>query len=387
MTSVAAPLANPPANTTLPRPLALVITELEPGGAERAMVELATRLDPHRFQVEVYALAGRPAAPRDLLVRRLEAAGIRPCFLGCSHAWQGGWAVRRLASHFRHQRPQLVQTFLFHANLVGVWAARLAGVPRVVTSIRVADPRPWRMRLERCLTRSAERMVCVSQSVADHCRRYGFPPEKLVVVPNGVDLEQVAGVQPADLRAFGVAPGHKALLFVGRLDPQKGIDAMLPRVAEILQDFPDWEWLLAGDGPLRRRLERMAAASGVAERIHFVGWQPQVLPLLAAGELLLLPSRWEGMPNVVLEAMACGKPVLATRTEGMVELLGAGVEAQTVSMGDWHGMAARLRQWLDDSRYREQLGVSNRLRVKHFSIANMVARYSQLYEQLLDPSK
>jgi glycosyltransferase involved in cell wall biosynthesis len=363
--------------------IALVITELEPGGAERCLVELATRLDPTRLQVAVFALAGRPPAPRHGLVERLERAGLPVHFLGCNRWWQVFTAVRSLSKHLREHRTQLVQTFLFHANLVGLWAAQQAGVPRRVTSVRVADPRPWRMWMERWGTARADRITCVSQSVANHCRRYGFPQEKLVVIPNGVDLARLSRLEPADLCTLGVSPGHKTLLFAGRLDRQKGIDAFLPIATKILEEFPDWEWVVVGDGPLRPWLIQQASASPAGRRIHFVGWQPDVGPIMAASDVLVLPSRWEGMPNVVLEAMACGKPVLATRTEGVTELLGEAAEEQTVDLEDWKGLADRLRLWLADPACRQRLGAANLRRAEHFSVEKMIHTYAELYEGLL----
>jgi len=363
--------------------IALVITELEPGGAERCLVELATRLDPTRFHVAVFALAGHPPAPRQGLVERLERAGLPVHFLGCDRGWQVLTAVRSLSKLLREHRTQLVQTFLFHANLVGLWAALQAGVPHVVTSVRVADPRPWRMWMERWGTARADRIACVSEGVADHCRRYGFPHEKLVVIPNGIDLVRLSHVEPADLRRLGVEPGHRAFLFAGRLDRQKGIDAFLPLATKILEEFPDWEWIVVGDGPLRTRLIQQASASPAGRRIHFLGWQPDVSPIMAASEVLVLPSRWEGMPNVVLEAMACGKPVLATRTEGVAELLGEAAEDQTVDVEDWKGLADRLRLWLADPACRQRLGDTNLRRADFFSVEKMVNRHAELYERLL----
>lgn len=373
----------PTALAAPPWRIALVITELEPGGAEGCLVNLATRLDPARFQVAVYALASRPSTPRHRLVERLEASGLPVQFLGCDRWWQVFPALRSLSQLLAQQRPQIVQTFLFHANIVGLWAARRAGVPHVVTSVRVADPRPWRMWLERWGTARADRIVCVSQNVAEHCLRYGFPNEKLTVIPNGVDLTRLSCIQPADLQTLGVAPGHKVLIFAGRLDRQKGIDAFFPYVAQILVDDPDWEWLIVGDGPLRRRLEQQASASPAARRIHFLGWQPDIAPLVAASEVLLLPSRWEGMPNVVLEAMACGKPVLATRTEGVSELLGDNAGEQTLSVEDWEGLAGRLREWLADPACRQRLGRANLSRAKQFAIEKMVDQYAEMYERIL----
>src|SRR6478672_4816694 len=114
----------PATSDSPPRRLALVITELEPGGAERCLVELATRLDRSRFLPVVYSLGPPPPVTKQLLVERLAGAGIPTNFLNMSSPWQYLAAVRKLARYFREQRPQVVQTFLFHANVVGTRAAR-----------------------------------------------------------------------------------------------------------------------------------------------------------------------------------------------------------------------------------------------------------------------
>ena len=118
--------------------------------------------------------------------------------------------------------------------------------------------------------------------------------------------------------------------FVGRLEKQKGVNWLIESAPLWLAELPDCHLLLVGDGPMRATLESAAAASGLGERIHFAGWRADVPEILAASDLLVLPSAWEGMPNVVLEAMASRRPVVATDVEGVRELLGPGADLQTV---------------------------------------------------------
>src|SRR6476646_7258779 len=132
-----------PASVRPPRRLAFVITELQPGGAERCLVELTTRLDRSLFSPVVYSLGPRPSHERQSLVTRLTEAAIPTHFLGFTNPLHYFAAVRRLAAMLREQQADTVQTFLFHANVVGAAAARKAVVPRVVTGLRVADPRWW----------------------------------------------------------------------------------------------------------------------------------------------------------------------------------------------------------------------------------------------------
>src|SRR4051794_26365845 len=151
-----------PVSVQSPSRLAFVITELEPGGAERCLVELATRMDRSLFSPVVYSLGSRPTAERQSLVAQLAKEGVPTHFLGFASPWHYFGAVRQLERMLREQRAEIVQTFLFHANVVGAAAARAAGVRSLITGVRVADPRWWRTAAERVMTKCAERHVCVS---------------------------------------------------------------------------------------------------------------------------------------------------------------------------------------------------------------------------------
>jgi glycosyltransferase involved in cell wall biosynthesis len=360
--------------------LALVITALEPGGAERCLVNLAIGLDRERFAPEVYSLRHRPLAGNDLLVKQLEAANVPVHFLDIRSAWQFYGAKNRLARRLKAQRPQIVQTFLYHANVVGAQAAWWAGVPHVVGGIRVADPRRWRSWLERLATPDIDRIVCVSQSVADFCQSRGFPAEKLMVIPNGIDIDRWRDAQPASLQAFGLPSGRRAIVYVGRLDRQKGLDDLLLAMSVALPHLSEHDLLLVGEGNERKRLESIASRPALQGRVHFAGWQTDVPGILAAADLLVLPSRWEGMPNVVLEAMAAGKPVAATRAEGVSELLGDLAAGQTVAVGDWQGLANVVVAILRKPLLASELGIKNQRRAEsHFSLESMIGQYERLY--------
>ena len=173
-----------------PKRLAFVITELEPGGAERCLVELVTRLIRSKYSPLVISLASEPTADKRVLVTRLKDAGISTIFLGFQRGWDYFAAVRRLTEILQTEQIELVQTFLFHANVVGAKAAAAAKVPHVFTGMRVADPRKWRLMIERWATSQAGRFVCVSQNVAEAYRWAGFDSEKLVVIPNGIELSR-----------------------------------------------------------------------------------------------------------------------------------------------------------------------------------------------------
>jgi glycosyltransferase involved in cell wall biosynthesis len=236
--------------------------------------------------------------------------------------------------------------------------------------------------MERWTTASADRFVCVSQSVAEFCRHHGFAAEKLVVVPNGVDPTRWNDLKKSDVNPLGLAANRRAIVFLGRLDKQKGLDRFFHELPAVFKALPGHELVLVGDGPQRSTLERLAIRLRMESRIRFLGWQPEPAHLLSAADILILPSRWEGMPNVVLEAMAMGKPVVATQAEGTVELLGIASQEQTAAVGDWAGFRQRLIEIGRNPQLAAELSEKNRARAAQFSIDAMVLRYERLFESI-----
>ena len=364
--------------------VALVITELEFGGAERCLTNLALGLDRSRFSVAVHSLAPRPPVHKQQLVARLEAAAIPVQFVGARSYRQFGGAVGRLRRQLEAQRPDIVQTFLFHANVVGALAARRLAGTLVVGGVRVADPSRWRHWLERWVARYVSCLVCVIQSVADFCvSTAGLPADKLLVIPNGIDVGCYGQGVRAEPASYGIAPGRRAIVFVGRLDQQKGLDWFLGLCPALLSALPDHDVLLVGEGPQRKSLEVQAQTLGLRERVHFAGWRADVPGLLAAAAMAVLPSRWEGMPNFLLEAMASGLPVVCTRAAGVEELLGPLAAEQSVPLGDGSGLVSKAVRIAHDRSWADQLGRENRQRAeRHFSLPAMISSYERCYCRL-----
>jgi glycosyltransferase involved in cell wall biosynthesis len=365
--------------------IALCITDLDIGGAERCLTEIAVRMDRSRFAPVVYCLGPRPAREEASCMSSLTAAGVEVHCLDGQSIWQFPVVTHRLKRLLAAQRPRVIQTFLFHANLLGRWSAHRAGTKAIVSGIRVAERAArWHLRLDRLTHRWVDRYVCVSQAVADFSSNEGgLPRDKLVVIPNGIDVDKFPARQPAELRAFGIATGRRAATFIGRLEPQKGVDWLISAAPQWLAKVPDCDLLLVGDGPLRPALQSAAEAVGIADRVHFAGWRADVPEILAASSLLVLPSLWEGMPNVVLEAMASGLPVVASDVEGVRELLGPNAARQTIAHGNTPMLVEAIARFILDSALAKATGTENRLRAeRNFGIAGMVRAYEALWESL-----
>jgi glycosyltransferase involved in cell wall biosynthesis len=375
---------SPTPNSPRPIRLALVITELAVGGAERNLVRLATGLNREEFEPRVYSLKVPPTAPRDELVGMLKRGGVPVEFLNIRSAWQVPLATRRLAKEWKQWQPDLVHSFLFHANLVSTWAAGIAGSGKLIWGLRVADPNPRRQWLERRLNDRAVAAVCVSESVRAYAeRRLGIEAGRLHVIPNGIEIEQYQNVEPLPLSKLGLRPHRRMLLCIGRLHEQKGFDWLLSFAPQLLQKLPEHDLVFVGDGPQRGRLKELALNAQIGERVHFAGFRADVPRCLAAADLVLVPSRWEGMPNVVLEAMASGRPVVATESEGVADTLGDKSDLQMTGLKNSVEFQQKAVAICSDQSLAHALGESNRKRVsEHFSAAAMIASHSKLYSTL-----
>lgn len=361
-----------------PIPIGFAITELGVGGAERALVSLACGIDRNRFAPHVVSLAPEPMAPRDELVHQLRRSDIPIDFLGLRSIWQLPWAVPRLTRYLATHDIRLVQSMLFHSNVL--CALSTSSGTRHVAGLRVRQVGWLRRRMLRAVAGRFDGVVCVSESIAAQARRELRIRDALLrVIPNGCQVGSEGCGQPASDPDIPQAP---FLLCVGRLAPQKGVDELVQRLPELFDGLPQHRVIFLGSGPLRDVLVRRVAQLGLSDRVEFPGWHPNPRLWMRAADLLVLPSRWEGMPNVLLEAMAEGKPVVARNVEGVAELLGPDSDRQLAQ--DWTDFLQFVQFWACHADHAQRQGQINRRRVaEHFAPATMVQRYQQLYAELL----
>lgn len=365
--------------------IGFVITELFIGGAERCLTELALGLADRCEQVRVFSLGTLPSGQQRALVDRLEAANIRVDSAEADSAFKTISAYRRLGSWYQDLRPDVSQTFLHHANVIGSLAGKAARVPRRVAGVRVAQNRPLGCRLERMALRAAHSTVCVSDAVRQYAHnRLGC--HSSVVIPNGVDVDRFALATPFDWQTIGWPEDSVVSLFVGRLHAQKGLDLLQQHIDSIAPQGSNRRLLLVGDGPLRREIVPWIDTVG-SDRVQLLPWQADVAPLMRACRLLILPSRYEGMPNVVLEAMAAGRPVVFSQVEGSEELVAHSRQQQCFPAGDGDAMSSLVQRLLADGALCDQLGSDNQTRMKtEFTIPAMVDAYFSHYRRLLEQS-
>jgi glycosyltransferase involved in cell wall biosynthesis len=367
-------------------PLVLKVLQLIPtldrSGAEKQMVLLAKGLPRDRFWVEVAALTR--LGP---LKGELDEAGIPVTLIGKRHKVDP-MALGRLIRFLEEKRFDVVQTWIYAADTYGRVASRRAKVPVVVTSEMAVDL--WKGRSElavdRFLSKWTDRIIGNSNAVVDFYRKVGIPPEKLAMIPSGIADEEPPDVAPAEVRVgLGLEPGCPLILFAGRLAEQKGVDTLLSSLDLLQHVRPDLRTLIVGEGPLRGKLEETARAFRLLEdrKVSFLGHREDVPRLLAASDVLVLPSLYEGLPNVVLEAMKFRKPVVATAAPGTTEVVADGVTGLLVPLRDPVNLARAIRRVIEEDGLARTLGEAGWARVElEFGVKLMVERFALLYEQL-----
>jgi len=344
-----------------PHRIAFCITDLDIGGAEQCLTNVVCHLDRRVWSPHVYCLSRRGA-----LVDRLEQAGI-PCTCLNWRGWPDAWRVLSLARKLRQLRPKLLQTFLFHANIAGRIAGTLAGVPIIVSGIRVAN----------------------------------LPPGAVTVIPNGVDVARFADAWPIRNSELAAPPETRWMISVGRLHPQKGHRLLIEAVAPLLLKHPNWRLMIVGDGPLRGELDRQIGELGCRERIVLLGFRHDVPQLLKTSSLFVLPSLWEGQPNAISEAMAAGLPVIASDVEGVRRLDSAaltgnppevvgpggvleGVTGLIVPPNDVRALRGAIASLLDAPDTLDELAPKTHLLCRYLlTIEGMAGQYADLYASLL----
>lgn len=372
--------------------IALVITELDPGGAELCLTELALYLAQHGHDIRVWCIGATPPVGRDGLLGRLSAAGIAVQFATGRGTLDALRVVRWLKRELQTFAPDIVQSMLWHANLMTAGALWFSQVPWVA-GMRVSEPRSGRWWLERLASRRMQRLVCVSRDVYEHAlRRERIAQDKLVIIPNGVPQRLLGEtLETGDWRQLVNVSSSQTLLFVGRLESQKGILPLIEHLPQVLNDQPDWAMMILGDGSQRGAINAEVKSLKLDRQIHLLGWQPDAPRWMKAANLLLLPAEYEGMPNVLLEAMAVGKPFVAFAVDGVRQLLNAAqgypkelADQQVAAPGDWSEFVRLVRLQMTHGEVREQCGAANQQHVaKCFRLEDQLNKYVQLYESVL----
>lgn len=354
------------------------------GGPDKTILFSAARHDPGRVRIVPIFLVpdGDDAPALHALAAR---AGVEPVVIPDRARFDPA-LIARMRAVLRRHGCRILHTHDFKTDFLGLWIAPgLANL--MATAHGWSRPTAWALRAYNAVDRWALRryplVLTVSRATALLLRRAGVPERRIRVLPNGVDTAVWRPRDPGAVRPPGLPADGRLLVSAARLSPDKDFASLVTAFTAVASGVPDVHLLIAGDGPEREGLERLRAASPASARIHLLGHRDDLPAVLGYADAFVLSSRAEGMPNSVLEAMASGLPVVATRVGGVEELVGDGAEALLVPPGDAVRLAEALSRVLGDPSLGRRLGASARRRAEaEFSFTDRVRRLEAIYEDV-----
>lgn len=364
---------------SLPIPIAVVLTSFDPGGTEHQMTELVRRLDPRLFRVHVVSLSGR-----GMLRARIEssAASIQVFRLTSLKSPSTLRQMLRFARWCRERRIRAVLACDFYANVFAMPAAAMSGVPVRLGSRRdvfMPERTPAQQLLQRLAYQLAHRVVANSTAAVEQLIEEGVPDGRIVNIANGIDLSLFAtGEAPAP--SSSRSKNRRVITTVANLRPGKGHDVLLKAAARVVRRVPDVKFHVVGDGPRRQELEQQASALRISAHVSFLGHRSDVPAVLAQSDIFAFPSFMEASPNAVIEAMAAGLPIVATRVGGIPEVIEHERSGLLVAPGDDRALAGGILRLIERPELAAQVGEAAREAVHgRFSFDRMVTEFQELF--------
>ena len=365
-----------------------VIATMPVGGAENVLLTTLRRLDRTQYHSVVCCLQDK-----GVLGAEVEKLGVK--LIELHKLQKGGWdrsIIDDLVDVIQREKIDLVHGHLYHANLYARFAAKCAKVPSVITVHNTYAKRKWhRQLLNWYLARSTARIIAVSDSIRDDVIRFDrVSPDRVITILNGIDTERSqSSLTLAEARSRLQLPlDAKVLVTIGRLVEQKGHTILLQALHQLQQNGShDIYAVLVGDGPWRQRLQEQAAALGLEQHVRFLGTRTDIGDILRAADLYVMPSLWEGLGLALLEGMAAGLPVLASRVGGMVEVLGEGQYGYLVPTNDVNALVQQLSLLLAPGTDLGAMALAAQRRVADFSATKMVSAISDVYTETFAASK
>jgi glycosyltransferase involved in cell wall biosynthesis len=300
------------------------------------------------------------------------------------------YTMRAVIQLIRETDCDIVHVHSQEAGLVARPLAKIAGAPAVLYTPQTVDIRRTRWHraytwVEWALAHITDRIISVTEADRRRMLQWGIPAHKTVTIPNGIDLTHFgATVEQKELRSSLGAPTEDPLIIqMGRLREQKDPLSFVDGAAKVLQQRPDAQFVLLGDGPLRSQVEERIRSLDLTRSVHLAGWRDDARRLLAAADVVTLTSRWEGTPYALLEAMAWSRPVVATSVNGCPEVVQEGQTGYLVPSGDTMRWADRVLALLADPAVAAAMGRWGRKRLEErFTLQEMVARIEEVYRQV-----
>jgi glycosyltransferase involved in cell wall biosynthesis len=325
-----------------------------------------------------------PSSASTALLDRARQMGLQTLAISVGRQGEGFQTLREWL------RTHEIEIFHGHAGIgweghPGIYAARAAAVPVVVRTehLPYLISAAWQRAEHNRLVEAIDGLICVSEAAHSTFLQRGLRADRLCVIRNGIQPRPARPDRPGVRASLGLEPESRIVLTVARMTRQKGHRFLADAAPTVIRHHPEVHFVWVGRGPLQRKLRDQVDRLGLSGRVHFVGERHDVPDLLAASDLFVLPSQFEGLPLSLLEAMAAELPVVATRVCGTAEVVCSGCSGRLVQSEDPSDLAAGILEALEHPELAASWGRAGRLRVEQeFSSARMASETAGLYDKL-----
>ncbi|MFO7889392.1 MAG: glycosyltransferase [bacterium] len=362
------------------------------GGAEKKLLELVQRMNPDCFQTVVCSLGlVGPSGTIANEFRQLRQYGVDVIEIPRKHRIDFS-LILKLVTLVKNRRIDIIMTNLFYADIMGIIVGRLGKVKAVFTWEATPSSEwliPRRLLSYRALIPWCDKIIAVSQATAEFLiKKRKINPDKIKVIPYGVDLTKYNNKNGYAVRKeLGLSKGDKTIGTIGRLHQLKGHKYLIEASAKIIKQYPQIKFIIIGEGEYRSRLENLVSKHKLDKYYKFLGFRDDIPELLQAIDIFTLPSLTEGLPNVVLEAMASRKPIVATPVGGIKEAVIDGITGILVPPKDYEGLSKALCYFLENPDKAVEFGRKGRERVEElFSLQNQIKSFENIYKNYFNKS-
>ena len=363
-----------------------IVNGMRVGGAELKLLELIENMDRNKFNMTICSIEDIGT-----LKEAFQKTGYPLHIIPKIHPFDPR-LVLKLAQLMQREKTDMAMTTLFYADVIGAYAAKLAKISKCIsweTRTHPADSGVGEGRhiySYRLAMKNVDKIVAVSDAVKKfliQCRN--ITPEKILTIRYGIDIDKYNKSDGVQKRKEIEIDQHTFLVgVVARLSEQKGHTYLIDAVSEIIREFPKTKFLFIGDGPLRSQLEDKVSSLQLKSVINFLGSRSDVPELLNAIDLFVLPSLYEGLPNVVLEAMACHKAIVASAVDGTPEAIIHNESGLLVPPKNPNALAKSIMKIISSNDLKSRLEIGARKRAEEeFSIKDQVKKFENLYESLI----
>ena len=362
-----------------------IIDNLGLGGAQRQLLEITKALPREKYDIYIISMG----TDKTQYVSDLEEAKIPYTLIAQSGKWDWN-AFGRLLETLRGLQPQVIYTWLFTSDTYGRLAGLFYGKARILSAMRnTIDDMPWHYRLvSRWLSWITSRITVNANAIKPGMTKtIGIPEKKLLTIYNGIDLGRFPQIDRNGHyhEEWNIPTGACLVAMIARMAEQKDHETFIRAASKVIASGQENVYfILVGDGPLRKKYEILVGELGIADRVRFAGARRDIWELLNHIELFVLSTLFEGCSNVIMEAMAAGKPVIATAVGGNPELIENGKTGYLVPERDADALSDRICHLLADSEKAAKMGAQGRRRIENeFSLERTVAETAALYDEVV----